>query len=214
MHTHTHMHDLYTYVSGDDGGAPAGGPHREEDQEYRHPRTVPGPARQRTDPVRDIIVAQAAARQRQQQQLAELALPLSGAAIVPSYRDADAAAQRRPPPPPPLSPGLLDTMSTPVASRAPTPLLSSFQVSRATSPSASTHTNASVFDAEGEGDADGEYGGEVPRGKRSRPTARQLAALRALHAATASPTIAERTRVGSEIGMYVPPALVRARLVC
>lgn len=163
--------------------------------------------RTRTDPVRDIIVAQAAARQ---QQLIELPLPLSGAAIVPSsFSDLD---QNDPPSADPSLNIVLPPAPRTTSVVAPhTPLLSSFQLSRPPSPSAAS-TNASVFDASGEEmhGTDADYGegtaaDQVPRGKRSRPTPHQLTVLRALHAVTSSPSIEERTRVGREIGMYVPP---------
>lgn len=170
--------------------------------------------RTRTDPVRDIIVAQAAARQHQQS--IKLPLPLSGAAIVPSsFSDlekhdgpsADTEFKITLPPAPRTTSAPTPACAPTPPSRAPTPLLSSFQLSRAPSPSAAS-TNASVVDPCGEDMhgaeadyADGAAADPVPRGRRSRPTPRQLVVLRALHSVTSSPSIEERTRVGREIGM-------------
>ena len=162
-------------------------------------------SRLRTDPVRDIIVAQAEARQQQQQQqqqqqhLIELSLPLSGAAIIPSSLDRhDNTPLTVTLPPAPRTTSGSGTLSRTITP----PLLSTFQVSRAGSPS--TSTNASMFEEMHSADAEfseSATADQVPRGKRSRPTPHQLATLRGLHAITSSPTIEERTRVGREIGM-------------
>ncbi|KAF8575734.1 hypothetical protein K439DRAFT_1623379 [Ramaria rubella] len=198
------------YYSGDEDGAR--GQSLERDGDGTDDRQFsPFHARLRIDPVRDIIVAQAEARQ---QHLVELPLPLSGTAIVPSTLTHSPDADHSYTMPsvgtlnitlPPIPRTTSASASPSIYSRAPTPpLLSSFQVSRASSPSASTlgigademHGSIAEYGDDAAGD-------QVPRGKRSRPTPHQLAALRALHAITSSPSIDERTRVGREIGMCV-----------
>ncbi|KIJ33194.1 hypothetical protein M422DRAFT_35565 [Sphaerobolus stellatus SS14] len=173
----------------------------DDDHHFQYVHQAP-PQTQRTrrDPVKDIIDAQAAARQ----QLQELSLPLSGAAIVSSYPNPTSTAASTPAtmynvPLPPIS----SSRATSPGSGS-TSLLSSFQVSRASSPAHSHHRihhSQTSPHAHAMGD-EGLLEHLPPRaGKRSRPTPKQLSALRALHAVTESPTIEERIQLGKEIGM-------------
>jgi hypothetical protein len=138
------MHDAYT--SDDDDALRERVRKRHAEQEpdgYQSPApaTTITTRRPRIDPVRDIIAAQAQARQhqheqQQQQQRIELALPLSGAAIVPSsfsdldqHRDSPSLNITLPPAP--------RTTSVPTSEHAPSPAPTSHTTTSASAPRAS-----------------------------------------------------------------------------
>ena len=118
--------------------------HLEDHYQASGPTTLRRP---RIDPVRDIIVAQAEARQ----QRIELALPLSGAAIVPSdnptHKPTSAPASRAPRAPRGRFSASHRIMGTTgLITRFPRsntpPILSAFQVSRAPSPGAASNNHS------------------------------------------------------------------------